>query len=614
MIEDLQAQIDKLRDQVSRGKSDAAIETLSSYLTMYAPSTLSTIDLNNSFLLNIINFQQTLERLEVILGEISKTSEASEGRSNIKHKILLNGLIDGPLTNVLTLNQSMLNNLPSNLPEAHDYEGVMSRLLAYSDGETGIAFQKKGQNGAAGLTALESLIGGFAYGTTHQMYTQHPNLFNFLMQCEVNPITLARLIRIRESLCHFYTMITPARQPVLSAPSIIQNFTASKVELEERANQLLEQLNASHENKLTYQDLTENIGLWRTNKIFEKIRQFNTPQDFHNYAKLYNQVRNELDGSLRVLSQLSENFLNRDSKLSKLVGELSGVSFTFDHSVALNFKNSLASILQAEPKELSTQVLFESFGSYFKKPQALNNFLDTLVRINASKIYLNTEKTTADLIIRISDAQAKHQLFVNILSTIAERYNTMPFNDFSKDMGKQKTIYYLYDMVNTYQHRTYIEMSPDDRKDFYRHALDALQDPDLWASDKQEWVNFFKDAYNAYVAARDAIVALKLPQARGEGRLLPGFGFRMREENDNSTFSLSSSVPPPPPPPTARALESWPIFIQSIKRYSQEHPHQKALILELLAAELEEAKLYVDYMALDIPELKGKLRNQNINA
>ncbi len=609
MIEDAQAQLDMLREHMVRGKADAAIGTLSSYLTMYAPSHLSTTDINHKFLSNIATFQQTLESLEIILNDISNVYEPSAGRSNIKHKILLNGLLE----NVRLMLNNLLGNYPDNLPDADDYEGVMNCLLAYSKGEAGIAFQKKGQNGAAGLTALESLIGGFAYGTTHEMYTQHPNLFNFLMQCEIEPTTFMELIKLRENLCRFNVMVTPVMQPVLSDARIIQNFTAGKAEFEERANQLLGQLTASTENGLTYQSLTENIELWRTNKIFEIIRQFNTPQDFYNYANSYNQIRNELETSLRIVSQHNENFLSRNSKLSKLVGDLSGTPFTFDHSVAYRFKDALANIVHAELRELSRQELYESFNSYFKNPEILNNFLNILDRISKSKIYLSKEKTTADLILRISDAQTKHQSFINILSTLAEKYNTMPFNDFSEDMGKQKTIYYLYNMVNTYQHNTYIEMSPDDRKDCYRHALDALQDHNLWATDTQEWVNFFKNAYDTYVAARDAIVALNLPQADGEGRLLPGFDFSVEEKKDNSISSLAACVPPPPPPPSVRPLESWPNFIQTLKKYSQGHPHHKDLILDILRSELKDAQLYVDYVPLDIPELKSKLRDQDIN-
>ncbi|MBW8310222.1 MAG: hypothetical protein K0M45_11435 [Candidatus Paracaedibacteraceae bacterium] len=610
MVEDLQSHVDKLRDHVARGKADAAIKALSSYLIMYAPSAVSTIEINNTFLSNITTFQQTLERLENILSTIANVYESSSGRANIKHKILLNGLIES--------NRLILNNLPTNLnenvPASHDYEGIMACLLAYSNGETGIAFQKKGQNGTAGLTALESLIGGFAYGTSHEMYTQHPNLFNFLMQCEVDSTTFVELIEIRENLCCFYVMVTPICQPILSDSRIIQNFTGNKVGLEERANQLLEQLTISQTNSLTYQVLRGNIELWRTNKIFETIGQFEAPHDFHSYAQLYQQVQSELERNLRTLSQLSESFVNRNSKLSKLVSELSGVPFTFDHSAAYKFKDALANTLQTEPKELSIQELERTFRPYFKNSTAFNNFLGTADRMGQSKIYLSTEKTTADLILRISDAQTKHQLFLTILSTIEERYNIMPLNNFSKDKAKQKTIYYLNKMVNKYQVDTYIEMATNKRKDYYHHALIALADSDIWAIDKQEWVNFFKEAYNAYVAARNAIVALNLPQADGEGRLLPGFDFSVSEQGKKTNSSFVPLIaPPPPPPPSLKPVESWPNFIQSLKRYSLEYPHQKDLILDVLRDELKDAQLYVDYTALDIPGLKSKLRDQNIN-
>jgi hypothetical protein len=612
MIENLQSQLDKLLAHVARGKADGLEETLSSYLMLYTPTALSTLDLNYTFLSSVTPFQEALERLRIILGEISKAYETSEGRSNIKHKTLLNGLIE----NVLIVSQLIHNNSPAKLPAVHDYEGVMSYLSSYSEGETGIAFQKKGQNGSAGLTALEALIGGFAYGTNHEMYTQQPNLFNFLMQSDLNPGLFAELVNLRENLCRFYIIITPARQSVLNSFPILQNFTAGKVELEERANQLLAQLTAPLEKSLTYKALKENIELWRTNRIFEKIRQFNTSQDFYNYAKLYNQVRQEFDSSLRALNQLSENFLSRESRLAKLVGELSGVSFTFDRSVALKFKDSLANILQAESGESEQPLLIESFSSYFKSPQAFNNFLDTVNRMNTSKMYLNTEKTAAELIIRISDAQTKHQLFVTILHSIREQYDSMPFNDIGHDMGKVNTIQYLCDMINTYDNKTesetYIKMAPRARKDRYHHTLAALQDSDLWTRDKQEWVNFFKEAYNAYVAARDAIIALNLPQADGQGRLLPGFDFNGGGGTDEE---VHSRLPPcvPPPPPNIRVVEGWPTFIQSIKKYSQEYPHQKALILELLMMELKNAQLYVDYLALDIPQLKSKLKDHDIN-
>ncbi|WP_010297889.1 hypothetical protein [Candidatus Odyssella thessalonicensis] len=586
---------------------DAQIDQLCQYLTVSAPGEQPKEEINALFLASIEQFNQSLQRLtEIVAG-------TSEGIFSNKQRIILDTLKTEIIPEISARIQAMHRHLPGSVT-AQDYDSLRRYLTATSETDHGLAFRPRSQNGRPGLTFLETFIGGFMVGSDHVMYSQFPNLFNFIIQFQLTEDLLRELINIRKDFCNTYRLITPDPQAVLSNEAVIAMIIEGNKGRLQLLQQLLNQMQTVNSGP-GYKEIKENITLWQAHQQYEQLTRYQSAQDFLVFNQAQEQKANEVENIRQLLLRKAENFLSRDRKLINVVGlirEISGINSSLDRLIALEFEQSLVAALNERTSHSREEDLMRTFTPYFRDNAAAESFIETIIRYHALREEIEAIRNQSELIKRISIALKKHYAFVDILSEIVSIKDTLTFKDESSKTGKQTTRVFFEQIINSYKTASYLVLAPSQRSDQYRHTLAALQDSNLWEEDPERACNLFQRAHEAYIAARDAIKAINLPRSNGPSRILPGFDMREQHQETSASAHEVPFTPPPPPPNNLHTRDPWPSFKESVRRYIATSPHHQGAILDYLRSVINDAQSYIDYNLPTAQDLRSELNRRNI--
>lgn len=586
---------------------DAQIDQLCRYLTVSAPGEQPREEINALFLESIKQFNQSLYRLTEIVEKVAKDT------FNNKQRLILDSLRTEIIPEICARTHALHRHLPASVT-AQDYNSLMKYLTATAGVDHGLSFRPRSQNGRPGLTLLETFIGGFMVGSDHVMYPQFSNLFNFIIQFQFSEDLLMELINIRQDFCNTYRLITPDPQAVLSNEEVIATIVEGNNGRFQLLQQLLNQMQAVN-SRPGYKEIKQNIATWQAHQQYEQLIRYQSAQDFWVFDQAQEQKIGELENIRQLLLRKAEFFLTRDRKLINLVAlirEISGINSSLDRLIALEFEQSLAATLNERTAHSREDKLMRTFTPYFRDNTEAASFIQTIIRYHTLKEEIEANRNQSELIKRISTALRKHYDFVDILSEIATVKDTLIFKDESSETGKQITRLFFEQIINSYKTASYLVLAPSQRSDQYRHTLAALQDSNLWKEDPERACNLFQRAHDAYIAARDAIKVINLPQGNGPSRILPGFDMMVQHPETSTSAHEVPFTPPLPPPNNLHTRDPWPSFKESVRRYIAINPHHQEAILNYLRSVINDAQSYIDYNLPSAQDLRNELNRRNI--
>lgn len=605
LIEQMQANLNRMREHIRRNQADSKLPPLHSYLMLYAPSAGSSVEVNKTFLRIIHSARSALDNLDDALAEIDTSS------LKITHSKILSGLRTVRLPSAIG-SCDLISSEYSESQDPEDFQSFQTYLQSHARNDFGLAYRVS-QKGTPGLTILEKLIGGFEFDSDNPMYPQEPSLFNVLVQIEISDEVFNRLIKIHETLTRFYLAITAIPQQRIEEASLERVTNNDSARLS-RADKVNAAIALARTDMLSYSQISHNLAVWQENLVYNSIASLKSADDFRAAAQLYTDKLETLDVRKAELSKLKEAFLSRDGRLFnliKLINQLSSKKVSFNNDESTLFGSKLTKILDGSVEVSTPEELGTTFSKFFKQSENLENLVNNLVSLVQIKQEIMANKFTSELIVRINYARQQHQKFVGVLDTIAARYPEMKFNLPVDDMGKQKTVFYLGQIAALYKTQTYLTLPSLDRSNHYSHALKMLQDASIWESNSDQWVDLFKRAHESYLAARSALTQIGLPTGTGTATPLPIFDFSSPLGSSSAETDGRQRGAPFMPPP-AFGQETWSKFIRLVTDFANMDTSKKDLIRQILVQFLADAQSFADCDAPQIPQIRDEFIKNNI--
>lgn len=526
---------------------------------------------------------------------------------SIGPKTALNGLRNNLLPETIGILENYLELFPRT--DSMTYQQVSEILTSISIRDHDLVSHRKGGSGTAGLTRLESIIGGYDYGSSDTFYPQQPSLFNVILSGNLNDTTRQSLIELRQNLIWASNLITKKSSTILSDETILITVCENNSSKLELARVLLNQHSLAHSSGMTHQTVSDNLNCWQSHKVFESLNGLRSPSDYQSIQFRFQQLQDQFDQTRSHFLQLKDRFLDRATSLSPLVKILKTLDFSpsLDLKQAANFSDALDGFLSSAPGRITLEILQTNFGQFFHESGRTAE-LQRLVDYKNSQLALDQESLIIPIVSSIVSAHQAHTDFMAILAEIRSAFSILQFKPTS-EIGIKKTKFFLTEILQPRNH--YVTLDPKTRADVYAHGLAALQDPGIWEENcSDDAINLFCRALNAYEAATRAIKLITLPSLGEETtHVVPGF--RFGDHQEPAPNQTNTGFPPPPPPPPGGGSHSraytWARLTSDVAHHLATHPETKDFIVGTLQGIIQTNLTYADATLPTASQLKTQL-------
>ncbi len=482
-------------------------------------------------------------------------------------------------------------------PSEATYPTIKSLLLALKIYDVDIAHHRSGQSGVKGLTRLESLIGGYEFGSEATFYPQNPSLYNVILSCNLDPQLKEKLIHCRARLLEISRLITESPSAQLTNPGVIALLCNHNRKIHLDAQLLADQ---HQQQTLSYSAVMSNINLWSQQKSFLELHALKTKDDFGTYNTEAKARSSRFNTIHRTLTQMAETFSGRIQSLAPVTKMLKmlGVTPSLDMTRASDFTETIEDFFESKPGQITVGMLEHDIGQYFQAERR-STFLSDLVWYKNEQRSIQDSAQINALIASIIEAQNAHVAFMLSLQAIRDNFSNLKFKPTS-DLGVQKSQLFLFDMLQPTNH--YMTRPPRERADLYRHTLNALLDSTIWSDNSRDLaLDLITTARDAYTQALSSIISITLPTYDdGESFIIPGFG---TDDLDYVSEPTTGSAPPPPPP----SFYTWQRLQTSLSHHIATQPEAKQTMIDILTEVINNALRYADATVPTASELKQKL-------
>ncbi len=585
----IQTRLDNIIAHSRSITQDAKTSVLTGYIQYKRPQQHPNDEINTNVLQILSGFISTLIEIQSLLNAVPDDTLA------VAPKTALAGTRENAVHELLEKVNIYFQE--HGHPSEATYPTIQSLLLTLKTCDVDIAHHRSGQSGVKGLTRLESLIGGYEFGSEGIFYPQTPSLYNVILGCNLNPQLKDNLIHCRARLLEISKLITERPSAQLTNPDVIallcHHNSQTRLDAQRLANQHQQQT-------LSYSMVMSNINLWSQQRSFLELHALRTKDDFGTYNADAKTRSSRFNTIHRTLTQMAETFSGRIQALAPVIKMLKvlGVTPSLDMTRASDFTETIEDFFESKPGQITVGMLENNMGQYFQAERR-STFLSDLVWYKNEQRSIQDSAQINTLIASIIEAQNAHVTFMLSLKAIRNNFPNLEFKPTS-DFGVQKSQLFLFDMLQSENH--YMMLPSQERADLYRHTLNALLDPTIWSDNSRDLaLDLITTARDAYTQAISSIISITLPAYdNGESFTIPGFG---TDDLDYVSEPGTGSAPPPPPP----SFYTWQKLQTSLTQYVAAQPEAKQTMIDVLTGVIHNTLHYADATVPTPLELKQKL-------